>query len=243
MCTVTWLRRPDGYQLLCNRDERDSRQPALGPRLREQNGVKYLAPVDGDHGGSWIGVNELGLTVCLLNKYGDMQSGEDREYISRGLLLVSLLDCSETEQVRSRIVDLKLSPFRPFNLLVLPRSAKSALLEWTGSKYSFANDVDRLAPLTSSSLTEPNICIERQRQFVALTASRGLNEDSLDAFHRSHLPTRGAYSVCMHRNGAATVSFSKITATNDEILFEYESGSPCKSNKPMTARLPMRKPL
>ncbi len=241
MCTVTWLRRPDGYQLLCNRDERDSRQPALGPRIREQKGVKYIAPVDGDHGGSWIGANELGLSVCLLNRYGDMQSGESGEYISRGLLLINLLDCSEAEEVRLRIDDLNLSRFSPFNLLVLPRSAKSALLEWTGSKYSFISDAGRLVPLTSTSLTEPNIAIERQRQFVALTGSRGLNEDSLDAYHRSHSPTRGAYSVCMHRNGAATVSFSRVTVTNVEILCEYESGSPCESNKVMTVRLTTRK--
>jgi Transport and Golgi organisation 2 len=204
-------------------------------------GVKYVAPVDGDHGGSWIGVNELGLSVCLLNRYGDMQSSKDREYISRGLLLVNLLDCSEAEQVRSRIDDLNLSCFRPFSLLVLPRSAKSALLEWSGSKYSFISDADGLVPLTSTSLTEPNIAIERQRQFVAQTASRGLNEDSLVAYHRSHLPTRGAYSVCMHRNGAATVSFSKVTVTSGEIMFEYESGSPCETNKAMTVRLATRK--
>jgi hypothetical protein len=85
MCTVTWLPRPDGYQLLCNRDERDSRQPALGPRLHEQNGVKYIAPVDGDHGGSWIGTNEFGMSLCLLNRVGDVESDGNRDYISRGV--------------------------------------------------------------------------------------------------------------------------------------------------------------
>jgi len=237
MCTVTWLHRPDGYHLLCNRDERDSRQPALGPGIHEQNGVKYIAPVDGDHGGSWIGSNEFGLSLCLLNRYGDVQSDENREFISRGLLLIDLLDCSEVEQATLRISDADLSRFRPFNLLVLPRSAKPALLEWTGSKFSIVNDVDCLVPLTSTSLTEPGIAVERRRQFAAIA---GLNEDSLDDYHRSHLPTRGAYSVCMHRDGAATVSLSKVSVTQDEILFAYESGSPCQSTSATTIRLVSR---
>lgn len=237
MCTVTWLPRPDGYQLLCNRDERDSRQPALGPRIHEQNGVKYIAPVDGDHGGSWIGTNEFGMSLCLLNRYGDVPSDENREYISRGLLLIDLLDCSEVEQLRLRISDVDLSRFRPFNLLVLPRSAKPGLLEWTGSEFSIVSNVDYLVPLTSTSLTEPGIAVERRRQFVAIAASQGLTEDSLDDYHRSHLPTRGAYSVCMHRDGAATVSLSKVSVTEGEILFAYESGSPCESTSVTTVRL------
>lgn len=241
MCTVTWLHRADGYQLLCNRDERSSRKPALGPALFEQKGVKYIAPLDGDHGGSWIGVNERGMTLCLLNRYGDIEQSEDRAYISRGLLLIDLLDCFEAEHVRLRINEFNLSRFRPFNLLVLPHSGKPALLEWTGTTYSFIDDVDHLIPLTSTSVNEPGIAVERQQQFATLTTSRGLNTDSLDHYHRSHVPTRGAYSVCMHRDGAATVSLSKVTVTNGEILFEYESGSPCESNNVIAIGMARRK--
>jgi hypothetical protein len=202
--------------------------------------VKYIAPVDGDHGGSWIGTNEFGMSLCLLNRVGDVESDGNRDYISRGVLLIDLLDCSKAEQMRSRINDFDLSHFRAFNLLVLTRSAKSALLEWTGSKFSFVSNVDCLVPLTSTSLTEPGIAVERQRQFVAIAASQGLNEDSLDNYHRSHLPTRGAHSVCMHRDGAATVSLSKISVRQGEILFEYESGSPCERTSITTVRLVSR---
>lgn len=68
MCTVSWLHKAKGYVLLCNRDERHTRKPALGPRISERNGISFIAPVDGDHGGSWIGVNQFGLTLCLLNR-------------------------------------------------------------------------------------------------------------------------------------------------------------------------------
>ena len=240
MCTVTWLRSGDGYQLLCNRDERNSRQPALGPRQREQNGVKYIAPVDGDHGGSWIGANEFGLSLCLLNRYGELDLKPNQNYISRGLLLLDLLDSPHVEQIMSRVNEMALDRFRPFNLLALSPH-KSALVEWTGSEYSIVDDADRLLPLTSTSLKEPGIAIARQQQFAALTATQTINESLLDAFHRGHLPDRGAYSVCMHRDDAATVSLSKIKLSQDEIVFEYESDSPCKRNAVATIRMATRK--
>jgi hypothetical protein len=240
MCTVTWARQKDGYHLLCNRDERNSRQPALGPHCHEKNGVKYIAPIDGDHGGSWIGVNEFGLSLCLLNRYGDVDLHPDRKYISRGLLLIDLFDCFDVWQVKSCINEVNLSRFRPFNLVVLSQTEESTLLEWTGSRYSFIDNVDGHVPLTSTSLTEPGIAIERQRQFATLTAGSGRNEVALDTFHRSHLPERGSHSVCMHRNEAATVSLSKITVANGAILFEYESGPPCEHNDVTTVRLTTR---
>jgi hypothetical protein len=66
MCTVSWVHQKDGYQLLSNRDEKHTRKPALAPSLRQQRQVRFLAPIDGDQGGSWIGVNQFGLSLCLL---------------------------------------------------------------------------------------------------------------------------------------------------------------------------------
>ena len=36
MCTVSWLRQAEGYELLCNRDERHTRKPAGGPRISKR---------------------------------------------------------------------------------------------------------------------------------------------------------------------------------------------------------------
>src|SRR5262245_12838820 len=102
MCTVSWLHQRDGYILLCNRDERRTRKPASGPRIAG-GVVRYIAPVDGDHGGSWIGVNHLGLTLCLLNRYGKWRAEPDRDYTSRGLLLTALLELEAQERVREQI--------------------------------------------------------------------------------------------------------------------------------------------
>ncbi len=60
MCTVSWIHEEGGYQLFSNRDETYTRKPALPPSAREQRGVRFIAPIDGDQGGSWIGVSAAG---------------------------------------------------------------------------------------------------------------------------------------------------------------------------------------
>jgi hypothetical protein len=68
MCTVSWIHQGSGYQLLCNRDEKRTRRPASAPQLLTRNNVRFVAPIDGDSGGTWVAVNEFGLSLVLLNR-------------------------------------------------------------------------------------------------------------------------------------------------------------------------------
>src|SRR5205809_93249 len=93
MCTISWIHDANGYQLLCNRDERLTRKSALEPRLAVRNDTRFLAPVDGDFGGTWIATNEFGVSLCLLN--GASLTGSEIHAAapkrSRGLLLLDLI--------------------------------------------------------------------------------------------------------------------------------------------------------
>ena len=71
MCTVTWVHSQAGYELFFNRDERTGRGPESPACEAETNGVRWLAPRDSDAGGTWLAVNEHGLTLGLLNGYAD----------------------------------------------------------------------------------------------------------------------------------------------------------------------------
>src|ERR1051326_3966193 len=71
VCTVSWTHQPGGYHLLCNRDEKRTRGAARAPELRLIGGTRCISPADSDFGGTWIAVNEWGLTLCLLNGPGD----------------------------------------------------------------------------------------------------------------------------------------------------------------------------
>ena len=70
MCTVSWLHSPNGYHLLCNRDEKRTRSSAIAPRISVNGAVQFIAPLDQDFGGTWIATNEFGTSICLLNGNG-----------------------------------------------------------------------------------------------------------------------------------------------------------------------------
>src|SRR5882724_8716006 len=103
MCTVSWIHQDDGYDLLCNRDELHTRKPALPPRVHERSDVRFIAPIDGDLGGSWIGVNEFGLSLCLLNRYQDGEQSATESKKSRGLLLAGLMDSASGAEVHNSV--------------------------------------------------------------------------------------------------------------------------------------------
>ena len=228
MCTVSWLHKAKGHVLLCNRDERHTRKPALGPRISERNGVSFIAPVDGDHGGSWIGVNQFGLTLCLLNRYGEYSAESDRSFTSRGLLLTDLLDCEAGQHVQQRLDAVDLEQFRPLTMAVLANDEPALLIDWTGRELLVQPDAESYMPLTSSSLQEPNAVGRRKEYFQHLVSQAGkVDAELLVQFHRSHVPVCGPYSVCMHREDAATVSLSAVTVTPEMIEFRYEGRSPC----------------
>ena len=70
MCSISWQINAEGYDLFFTRDEQRSRPPAEAPRINEAvEGASYLAPTDPQGGGTWIFVNEHGLTGALLKAY------------------------------------------------------------------------------------------------------------------------------------------------------------------------------
>jgi hypothetical protein len=55
-----------------------------------------------------------------------------------------------------------------------------------------------------------------------------VTHEKLGVFHRSHAGGPGAYSPCMHRRDAKTVSFSRITVTSSAVRFVYTPAAPCE---------------
>ena len=75
---------------MCNRDERRSRPAALPPQVHDLGGRLAAFPVDPRGGGSWVGVNDVGIVVTLLNVSGSTHSSNKeprqsrRPIVSRG---------------------------------------------------------------------------------------------------------------------------------------------------------------
>jgi hypothetical protein len=226
MCTVTWLQDEEGYRLLTNRDERPTRLPGVAPRV-DGNHVRYIAPLDGDHGGTWIGVNEFGLSACLLNGNAPSVAAVDPAlFTTRGIVVPHVLECSTPEQVRTRIRELDLPQLRPFSVLVLAPDEDPLLIRWRGGQDLTESTEPVQVPLFSTA-REPAIEARREHFASLLSAYGTVTPGLLHEFHASHVPERGPLSVCMHGDVANTVSFSRVTVTRESVELAYYPLSPC----------------
>ena len=227
MCTVTWLHDDDGYQLFCNRDEKLTRKPALPPRLAVRDGVSYLAPVDGDFGGTWIATNEFGLTTCVLN--GANVTGTESHCTiplrSRGLLLLDLIPLSSISDVCEHVGAIDLSRYAPFTLVALKPGKPAAVIEWNRSHQTTVLRAEPHFMLTSSSFDTEAVRLRRRELYMRIMP---VTSEALRAFHRSHGHQPSAYSPCMHRPDAETVSFSWIRVSPDVTTFHYTPAAPCQ---------------
>jgi hypothetical protein len=256
MCTVTWAYHDEGYRLLFNRDEKRTRKAALAPLLVEREGVRYVSPVDGDAGGTWIGTNEFGVSACLLN--GGNLSGKTgpafeagpagkAEHLesplkSRGFVLPDVLTRPCLQEIRSFLRRTDLSSYAPFTLAALEPSQPAFVFEWSGSERIFEDRAGSHSIVTSSSFDSGAVRAGRLAQYRQVFGSAAtVDPDSALAFHRSHTPSRSAYSVCMHRPDAVTVSFSTISVTRSSVVFDYFAQPPCcEDNAPVSVSLPRR---
>jgi len=214
--------------VFCNRDEKLTRRPSTDPQLLCRDGVRFLAPIDGDAGGSWIATNELGITLCLLN--GPSQTSRHVSAgRSRGLLLLDLASAGSVQDVQLRVWKTDLWRYDAFSLAVLEQGQHTLMVEWDGTEKRILPFGDPYMPLASSSFDPVQVRYARSRQRANLAGERLSNPVLALMFHRSHLPERGPYSPCMHRAAAETVSFSWVTVTGSEASFYYSAGPPCRS--------------
>jgi len=228
VCTVSWVHQPDSYHLLCNRDEKRTRGMAFAPRVVERGGVRYIAPVDSDGGGTWLSANEFGLSVCLLNGSAGLEPSGIRR--SRGLLLRELAWAPSAQECALWLRHLDLSPFAPFSTVILEPGRSAILAQWKGLELTVDPDGDSHMPLTSSSYDVAGVRRARLNEFARqVGAVRPIDPALLYWFHSSHGTAPDAYSTCMHREDAETVSFSWVIVSKDAIRFLYSPGAPCQS--------------
>ena len=232
MCTLTWLFNDEGqgYSLFFNRDELKTRKRASSPHMQQtNNGVNFLAPTDADAGGSWLAVNQYGLTICLLNNYNAIDPA-NRVFKSRGEIVVALIDSHSIAAVEEKLLAMDLSSYRGFQVVIFQHEVK----EFSWDNVSLTQLIPQV-PVTSSSYESEAVCRNRQQYFQSMSAPIDLN--SLAVFHRSHINEdmgliegKPDYSdsVCMHRELSKTVSQCAVQVCADQVSIAYSDGSPCE---------------
>jgi hypothetical protein len=236
MCTVAFVpTRTGDYLLGHNRDERNTRARALPPKLRERDGLAFLAPTDPDGGGTWIGVNAAGVTLCLLNATESPGRRLPTTPRSRGLVLEEMLHlrsmAAVTEWMREN--QASLLEARAFHLVVAEpggegEAAKAARFRWNGKLAHWDHD---LGPqlFVSSSLRQAGAKRERGASWVRFRERvAAVDRASLATWLTGHEPERGKLSVCMHRSEGGTMSRTLVETTSSFVEMAYLEGPPCE---------------
>ena len=230
MCTVTWIRAAEEYDLFFNRDELSSRGPESGPRAEIMGGVSFLAPRDGDGGGTWIAVNEFGLSLGLLNGYAPSRGPSPSRRTSRGEIILSVVEARDPAGAAERLLALDLRAFQPFTLLVLAPASPAQVHEWDGLLLSTTEDAESRMPLASSSVDQDGASSFRRSQLAELTREAGgLSVALLEKFHRSHPGGPGPLTPCMHRADASTRSHCHVHVGASAVELAHAPGSPCRT--------------
>jgi hypothetical protein len=224
MCTLTILPTAHGFRLGFNRDESRTRPPALPPELRRFGPRQALLPIDPVSGGTWIGVNDAGLVLALMNVYstGPITKTFPR---SRGVLIPALLACDKWEDARS--FDQRLDDFAPFRLVFI-RSGKRAAIRHEGKSLLVTKTITIKEPIlyASSGLGDEYVLRPRRALFKEWFGNGDYSPQRQDTFHRHSWPDRPHLSVCMRRPEACTVSYTTIEVNQCQAVMTYHSGPP-----------------
>jgi hypothetical protein len=233
MCTVTWYHQDCGYHLFFNRDEQRDRAVARAPRIHQQEGPAFVAPIDAEAGGTWLAASAGGLTVCLLN----LTLGEPNDqpaslpFHSRGMLVLEAMRVGAVRDLPSVIQGQTLSKFRPFVLIGIEPGQPAATFRWDGSSLEATADPRDHAMVSTSSRKPKEVAAGRAQRFEQFRNAHPQDgPEAYRRFHADHSPEAGPFSICMHREDAETVSFSHVTVDRDATYFRYLAHSPCRAN-------------
>jgi hypothetical protein len=225
MCTVTVVPHETGVRVMCNRDERRSRPAALPPRVHDLGGRLAVFPVDPRGGGSWVGVNDAGIVVTLLNVSGPSKRSSQEPKRSRGLIVREVLRCGSLSHVVETVAGLDASLFEMFRLVAMHCStAVEAISDGVRTEIRRPITLERPLLFTSSSLGDALVEAPRRQLFQRMVVERRsgwLREQS--RFHRHQWPSRPEISVRMERDDALTVSRTVVDVTRARRSLLYET--------------------
>jgi hypothetical protein len=228
MCTVTFSPRRHRYALAMNRDEKLGRIAGLSPAKKIIHGCKVLSPSE-PGGGTWISLNDRGVTFALINWYA-ITARVKSERVSRGRV-VNAVGVLDSPASASLILEkLPLKKINPFRLIgIFPETNEIAEWRWDLKKLVRKKHRWQSQQWISSGFDEPaaqRIRGETFRRALNLKSAGSL--DWLRRLHRSHAPSAGPFSICMHRADAATVSCTEVAVAPNRAVMRHHAGAPCQ---------------
>lgn len=242
MCTLALyfkVLRDHPLLVAANRDEHYDR-PSAPPAI-VGSCPAILAGKDLRAGGTWLGVNEYGVLVGILNRRQKPASLPRDTYRSRGLLCLELLRLKGVKDLDQVLAALNPNDYQPFT--VVCADAESACAAYNNDQsieqirladglHVFSNSFEFGAPSDKtnrvyqafSKIAEPGNRLLGEQDYV-IRAAKVLGD------HASSDHSNGPReAICVHGDISGTVSSSIICLSDAARQFRtyYCAGAPCR---------------
>jgi len=159
MCTVVYIPNNKKILLASLRDESPNRERAISPEIYTEGNISFLSPKDPMAGGTWIGANNSGNTIILLNGGFENHPRKDNYLKSRGIIVSELL-ATKSPVEEWKLIDME--GIEPFTLIVWSKAILVRLV-WDGiKKHKIIQDKN--IPHIWSSSTLYNAAIKKYRK-------------------------------------------------------------------------------
>lgn len=235
MCTFTvaWQVFPGAPVVVAaNRDERLDR-PASAPAVRDWE-RPVVAPMDEEAEGTWIGFNDAGLLVAVVNRWVRGLAG-DR---SRGLLVRDTLR-QDTAEDAARYVEREVEArsYEAFNLVCVDENA-CIVLEWDGRLR--VRNLNPGVHVVVNVGADGSYFVPEQRPEAGVDQARNADgvrtalqpepgESADEWLERARrVIADHEYGVCVHGDGFGTRS-SSLVKLGEARRYEFADGPPCET--------------
>ena len=220
MCTVTFIPFNEKYLITANRDEKNTRKPAIAPAVYKSRGRKLIYPKDGDAGGTWIVAHENGNAAVLLNGAFENHVSIPLYRKSRGKIL---LDIIARDGPLEHFCRIDLDRIEPFTLVLFEKD-KLYECRWDGRNKYYRQQVTS-RPHIWSSVTlydEKAINIRKQRFEVFLNNKPHPTWEEILVFHQSTGDDDSGNGLVINReNMYSTQSITSLLLTAEGGNMKY----------------------
>ena len=230
MCTLSFLPEKDGYVAAMNRDEQRSRGAALPPAIHQMGDLALLYPQEAG-GGTWIGGNSRGNLLALINWYAVETRGFGEKSRSRGEIIPQMLQETLLEATSDALKHFDFAGIHPFRLFgFFPEERQIREWRWDAKALAVKFHEWSRRHWFSSSWSDERAEAER-----GSACERTWREDLTDPaawlreLHASHIPEPGPFSICVHRQDAATISYTEVRWDRGQLQMGYLAGNPCQA--------------
>ena len=239
MCTLSIYQARRRCVVTMNRDEARSRNEPGVLRDGRAGDIRFSYPLDGQSGGSWIGVNDRGIVLCLLNRYHAARAAA-RTPRSRGIIIPRALARGAFDAVDASLQELDGRPFNPFDVF-LAGGGRIKHFSWDGGSYGIEDvKAGRWYLFTSSGFRAEEVIAYRRgvfRDWCSRVKEKGAAaldpQEILRGFHLVQTTGMETHSVLMARENTHTKSVVQVDVQGRELSLKYyprilpgESGRP-----------------